>query len=187
MYMTLLPWGSTARLAHLGQFNREKRPRYAEYRSKSRIQRTPRPLLYTDTSEVYRMRAIAATHHFLLETVCRCVNSNVCALLLFGIQGFCSKTVCREGEKARNGDILFATHGISSKMVCRGQKNQRTSPETYPGKSPQEGTVRIFLRAMISNLMFLYSTTATSATTVSATARESAGSASSSTTVSGWL
>ena len=139
MYMTLLPWGCTARLAHLGQFNGEKRPRYAEYRSNSRIQRTPRPLLCTDTSEVYRMHAIAATHHFLFETVYRCVNSNVYALLLFAIQAFCSKTVCREGEKARNGDILFAIHGISSKMVCRGQKNQRTSPENISRKKPSGG------------------------------------------------
>lgn len=139
MYMTLLAWGSTARLAHLGHFNGEKRSRYAEYRSKSRIQRTPRPLLCTDTSEVYRMRAIAATHHFLLEMVCRCVNSNVYSLLLFAIQGFCSKTVCREGGKARNGEILFATHGISSKMVCRGQKNQRKSPENISRKKPSGG------------------------------------------------
>ena len=85
------------------------------------------------------MRAIGATHHFLLETVCRCVNSNVYALLLFAIQGFCSNTVCREGGKARNGDILFATHGISSKMVCRGQKNQRTSPENKSRKKPSGG------------------------------------------------
>ena len=139
MYMTLLSRGSATRMAHLGQFNGKKRARYAEYRSKSRIQRTPRPLLYTDTSEVYRMRAIAATHHFLLETVCRCVNSNVYALLLFAIQAFCSKTVRREGEKARNGDILFATHGISSKMVCRGQKNQRKSPENISRKKPSGG------------------------------------------------
>lgn len=136
MCMTLLSWGSTARLAHLGHFNGEKRSRYAEYRSKSRIQRAPRPLLCTDTSEVYRMRAIAATHHFLFETVCRCVNSNVYALLLFAIQAFRFKTVCREGEKARNGDILFAIHGISSKMVCRGQKNQRRSPEKKSRKKP---------------------------------------------------
>ena len=139
MCMTLLSWGSTARLAHLGHFNGEKRSRYAEYRSKSRIQRAPRPLLCTDTSEVYRMRAIAATHHFLFETVCRCVNSNVYALLLFAIQAFRFKTVCREGEKARNGDILLATHGISSKMVCRGQKNQRKSPENISRKKPSGG------------------------------------------------
>ena len=139
MCMTLLSWGSTARLAHLGHFNGEKRSRYAEYRSKSRIQRAPRPLLCTDTSEVYRMRAIAATHHFLFETVYRCVNSNVYALLLFAIQAFRFKTVCREGEKARNGDILLATHGISSKMVCRGQKNQRKSPENISRKKPSGG------------------------------------------------
>lgn len=139
MCMTLLSWGSTARLAHLGHFNGEKRSRYAEYRSKSRIQRAPRPLLCTDTSEVYRMRAIAATHHFLFETVCRCVNSNIYALLLFAIQAFCSKTVCREGGKARNGDILLATHGIWSKMVCRGQKNQRKSPENICRKKPSGG------------------------------------------------
>ena len=77
MCMTLLSRGSTARLAHLGQFNGEKRPRYAEYRSKSRIQRAPRPLLCTDISEAYRMHAIAATHHFLIETVCRCFISHV--------------------------------------------------------------------------------------------------------------
>lgn len=139
MYMTLLSRGSAMRMAHLGQFNGEKRQRYEEYHSKPRIQRAPRPLLCTNTSEVYRMRAIAATHHFLLETVCRCVNSNVCALLLFAIQGICSKTVCREGEKARNSGISLATHGISSKMVCRGYKNQKTSPENKSRKKPSGG------------------------------------------------
>ena len=71
MYMTLLSRGSATRMAHLGQFNGEKRPRYEEYHSKPRIQRAPRPLLCTNTSEVYRMRAIAATHGISSKMVCR--------------------------------------------------------------------------------------------------------------------
>lgn len=129
MYMTLLSRGSATRMAHLGQFNGEKRPRYEEYHSKPRIQRAPRPLLCTNTSEVYRMRAIAATHHFLLETVCRCVNSNVCALLLFAIQGICYKTVCRRRGKGTKERYFARDTWNIVKMVCRGYKNQKKNPE----------------------------------------------------------
>ena len=95
MCMTLLSRGSTAGLAHLGQFNGGKTAEVCGISFKitdsTRTSATfmhrnfrgvpdehaPRPLLCTETSEVYRMRAIAATHHFLIETVCRCFISHV--------------------------------------------------------------------------------------------------------------